>query len=175
MRSKIPTALLVACGIFVLLLFASWLIFRDSSAEADLAASKLPALLLGVYPGLLLGMAAGLFGASFSMLVQLQQRTSQGTLEDVQAAASWHSLLVRCSFGVGAAAILYFFFESGLLEGSLWPKIEELRFVKSKSGTLARVADRNWCLLVIWSFLAGFSENFVPTILVRTETKSQTA
>ena len=26
--------------------------------------------------------------------------------------------------------------------------------------------------VVIWSFLAGFSENFVPTILIRTEAKS---
>ena len=117
-------------------------------------------------------MAAGLFGATFSMLVQLQQRTSQGTLEDVQAAAGWHSLLVRCSFGVGAAAILYFFFESGLLQGSLWPDIEDLKFLASSTGAVDRVANKNWCLLVIWSCLAGFSENFVPTILIRTEAKS---
>jgi hypothetical protein len=135
--------------------------------------SKLVASTVSAYPGLVLAMAAGLFGATFSMLVQIQQRTSQGTLDDIQSAASWHSLIVRCSFGLGAAAILYFFFESGLLEGSLWPSIDNLEFVESKTGNLQRVPNKDWCLLVIWSFLAGFSENFVPTILIRTEAKEQ--
>ena len=126
-----------------------------------------------LYPGLLLAMAAGLFGATFSMLMQTQRRTSSGTLDDVEAAASWHTLLVRCSFGVGAAAILYFFFRSGLLEGSLWPKLTDLKFEAFTQGTEQRIPNRDWCLLVIWSFVAGFSENFVPTILVKTEEKGQ--
>jgi hypothetical protein len=167
MTMKILLNSALALRLFFFLLFLSWWTFESSGLNAESPAA--------VYPGLILAMAAGLFGASFSMLVQLSQRTSQGTLEDVQAAAGWHSLLVRCSFGVGAAAILYFFFESGLLQGSLWPDIEDLKFKVSSTGKIARVANNNWCLLVIWSFLAGFSENFVPTILIRTEARNQPA
>src|SRR4051794_35382602 len=126
-----------------------------------------------MYPGLLLAMAAGLFGATFSMLVQIQSRTSFDTLDDIEAASSWHTLLVRCSFGVGAAAILYFFFRSGFLEGSLWPNLIKLKFETFEAGDTPLIPNRDWCLLVIWSFVAGFSENFVPTILVKTEQRSQ--
>lgn len=120
------------------------------------------------YPGLIIAMSAGLFGATFSMLIQIQQRTSVGTLDDVEIAASWHTLAVRCSFGIGAASILYFFFESGLLGGELWPNLEELAF----TGDV--VPNKNWSLLVIWSFIAGFSENFVPKMLMNTERRSET-
>jgi hypothetical protein len=59
------------------------------------------------------------------------------------------------------------------LEGSLWPKLTDLKFEAVTEGTERRIPNRDWCLLVIWSFVAGFSENFVPTILVKTEEKGQ--
>jgi hypothetical protein len=119
----------------------------------------------GNYPGLILAMISGAFGASFSMLVQTQRRGSEGTLEDIRTAGNWKTLLIRSAFGFGAASILYFFFNSGLLEGSLWPKLDGIKFSSP-------VPSRDLCLLVIWSFVAGFSENFVPNILVKTEQRS---
>lgn len=119
----------------------------------------------GKYPGLILAMFSGAFGASFSMLVQTQRRGSEGTLEDIRTAGNWKTLFIRSAFGLGAAAILYFFFNSGLLEGSLWPKLGEITFSSP-------IPSRSMCLLVIWSFIAGFSENFVPNILVKTEQRS---
>lgn len=142
------------------------------------------------YPGILIAMSAGFLGASFSMLIQNQQRVSDGSLEDLTAASSWHTLIVRGSVGLGAAVILYFFFESGLLEGSLWPDLKELGYSQIISSTAAEqgadtsdavretsiiVPNRNWCLLVIWCFLAGFSETLVPTILQKTEEKATQA
>ena len=119
----------------------------------------------GKYPGLMLAMISGAFGASFSMLVQSQRRGSEGTLEDIRTAGNWKTLLIRSAFGFGAASILYFFFNSGLLEGSLWPKLEEINFSSP-------IPNRSMCLLVIWSFVAGFSENFVPNILIKTEQRN---
>lgn len=119
----------------------------------------------GQYPGLILAMISGAFGSSFSMLVKTQQRGSEGTLEDIRTAGNWKTLLIRSAFGLGAASILYFFFNSGLLEGSLWPELDKIDFSSP-------IPSRSMCLLVLWSFIAGFSENFVPNILVKTEQRS---
>lgn len=135
-------------------------------------------VVFATYPGIFIAMSAGFLGATFSMLIQNQQRVSQGTLEDLTAASGWHTLLVRGSVGLGAAVILYFFFESGLLEGSLWPKLTQLDFTTVSSANGSRslsVPNRNWCLLVIWCFLAGFSETLVPNILQKTEDKSSSS
>jgi hypothetical protein len=131
-----------------------------------------PLVLFRTYPGLILAMVSGFFGATFSMLIQSNRRATEGTLEDLSGACAWHTLFVRGSVGLGAAAILYFFFESGLLEGSLWPKLKELKYVQLEGGVKGLVPNKEWCLLVIWSFLAGFSETLVPNILSKTEQKS---
>lgn len=129
-------------------------------------------VLFSVHVGLLVGMSAGLFGAAFSMLTQSQRRASQGTLEDIGAGADWHTLLIRGAFGVGGATIVYFFFDSGLLEGTLWPKLNELGFNPVTNNETLKVPNRHLCLLVIWCFIAGFSETFVPNILVNTEART---
>ena len=119
-------------------------------------------------------MASGFFGATFSMLLQSRKRASEGSLEDLSAASSWTTLTVRASVGLGAAAILYFFFRSGLLEGSLWPDLSKLEFHPGELVRESLVPNRHWCLLIIWCFIAGFSETFVPNILTQTEAKSET-
>jgi hypothetical protein len=122
-----------------------------------------------VYPGLFIAMSAGLLGANFSMLIQSQRRCAEGSLEELIAASSWYTLLVRGCVGLGGAVIIYFFFESGLLEGNLWPDLNDLGF-REISGTTAKyVPNQNVCLLVIWCFLAGFSETLVPAVLEKTE------
>lgn len=127
------------------------------------------------YPGLLVALSAGFFGATFSMLLQSQRRTSDAvSLDDLRAASSWRTLIVRGSVGLGGAAILYFFFRSGLLDGNLWPNLTELAFepLVNAGPRGGLVPNQNWCLLVIWCFLAGFSETLVPSILSSTEKKA---
>ncbi len=131
-----------------------------------------PLVLFRTYPGLIVAMVSGFFGATFSMLVQSSRRATEGTLEDLSGACAWQTLIVRGCVGVGAAAILYFFFRSGLLEGSLWPKLNELQYDPLKDGVKGLVPNKDWCLLVIWSFLGGFSETLVPNILSKTEQKA---
>ena len=138
--------------------------------------------LFQTYPGLIVAMASGFLGATFSMLLQSRNRASEGTLDDVSAASSWRTLTVRGSVGLGGAVILYFFFRSGLLDGNLWPDLNELGFdqLVEKVGEnqipfgLWVVPNEDWCLLIIWCFIAGFSETFVPNILVQTQARSTT-
>ena len=124
------------------------------------------------YPGLIVALASGFFGATFSMLLQTQRRAAATSLDDLSSASSWRTLMVRSSVGLGGAAILYFFFESGLLEGSLWPKLEALAYQPLGNGGTRLVPNQDLCLLVIWCFLGGFSETLVPNILTRTEEKA---
>ena len=127
------------------------------------------------YPGLIVALASGFFGATFSMLLHTQRRTSEGTLEDLSSACSWRTLIVRGSVGLGGAAILYFFFRSGLLAGNLWPDLGKLGYEALADSSERLVPNQQWCLLVIWCFLGGFSETLVPNILTKTEEKASIA
>lgn len=164
----------IAIAVFAVVLFASSL------------APETVGHLFNTNTGLIVGMSAGLFGAAFSMLTQSQRRVSEGTLEDLDVAAEWHTLAIRGAFGIGGATILYFFFNSGLLAGSLWPDLNNLGTTNilsaqaQEAGTTAEsgagvfiVPNKDFCLLIIWCFIAGFSENFVPNILVRTENRTK--
>ncbi len=124
------------------------------------------------FPGILIAMAAGFLGAMFSMLIKNRQRVSEGSLEELRAISSFPNLIVRGSVGLGAGVILYFFFDSGLLVDSLWPNLKELGFDELKYDNSVKVPNKDLCLLVIWCFLAGFSENLVPGILQKTEQKA---
>jgi hypothetical protein len=139
-------------------------------------------MLEGMPYGLVIAMASGLFGASFFMMVELQRRIAQGGVADVRDMWTVPMLLLRCIVGVGAASILYFFFRSGLLEGSLWPDLGALGFQP-----VARVMDGEgreigylnagrkivpntaFALLIVWSFIAGYSQTLVPNLLLSTE------
>lgn len=61
--------------------------------------------------------------------------------------------------GAVFASVLLFTFIGGLVQGSLFPSIQ----VGSWTDLNLRVPD--WSKLLVWSFIAGFSERFVPDLL----------
>jgi hypothetical protein len=131
--------------------------------------------------GLLIAMVSGLFGASFFMLIDLHDKVGKGDTADLREMWAWRFLLLRCIVGVGAASILYFFFRSGLLEGSLWPNLGSLGFEEVQragkwylnEGTRT-VPNRDFALLIVWSFVAGYSQTLVPGLLLKTEGRATT-
>ncbi|MEX2520270.1 MAG: hypothetical protein WD969_13170, partial [Paracoccaceae bacterium] len=121
-------------------------------------------------------LTAGLFGAAFSMMAQTRKRVEISTLEDMRASARFAMLLFRLGVGIGAAMILYFVFETEFLgQGSLTPKLTEVGFSVSLQPTALFTSigglspNRDLSLLMLWSFVAGFSEVLVPSILRQTE------
>ena len=124
-------------------------------------------------------LAAGLFGAAFSMMAQTKKRVEAATLEDMRTNARFAMLLFRLGVGIGAAMILYFVFDTGLLgDGTLTPKLREAGFDASLASTSLFTSigglspNKDLSLLMLWSFVAGFSEVLVPSMLRQAEAKA---
>lgn len=129
----------------------------------------------------------GLFGALFSRLLYLQSNWNALTIGGLKDARDYASILLRASVGMIGAVIVFFFLKSGIVSGGLFPDftqigIEGFKFPPPAPGETADYAARDipvsfrlyypsksWALLVVWSFLAGFSERLVPSILRETE------
>jgi hypothetical protein len=104
---------------------------------------------------------AGTWGAAFSMLTSLKDRLQASELDDLKLIQPWVMIFSRSLIGTGAGCVLYFLVRSDLLGGEAFPKSAEL--LKADFKSLA--------LLVIWSFIAGFSEKLIPGILEKNVSK----
>ena len=102
-----------------------------------------------------------------------------GALKD---ARDFTSIFLRGAVGMTGAVVVYYFLLSGVIGGGLFPNFREiglhqLSFMEKSADNVVpdAVALRlilpniHLALLVVWSFLAGFSERLVPSILQSTE------
>ncbi|MGH8591556.1 MAG: hypothetical protein ACREXX_20250 [Gammaproteobacteria bacterium] len=136
---------------------------------------------------LLAGLAGG-WGAGFSMLASLKERLDSAGLNDLKLMRSGWILWSRPLIGVGAACILLFFMTSGLLGGTAFPNFA----AKQGSSASAQVAagqpapaattdgstqspQMQISLLIVWCFIAGFSERLVPALIAKTEDRAGSA
>jgi len=138
---------------------------------------------------LLVSALAGGWGAAFSMLSSVKGRLESADLNDLKLMRSGWILWSRPLIGVGAAAILYFFTASGLLAGAAFPtfttRMEVVAAQAAAANTAATTgtpapalpspppARTQLALLIVWCFLAGFSERLVPSLLAKTEDRAQ--
>ena len=102
----------------------------------------------------------GLLGALFSRLITLQRPRSKLTLEELRDAKKFGYIFLRACIGACGALIIYFFFQSEMVKSDVFPKF--MNGVMSSDG-------KNSALLIIWSFIAGFSEWLVRSVLSSTE------
>lgn len=107
--------------------------------------------------------SSGFLGASFSLLIGLNEHIARASLEDLRVMHRLNFILKRTFVGIGAALTTYFLLQSGLLENIL---AEELlpRLPVEDDGEPSKTYP-NISKLIIWAFIAGFSEMFVPRIL----------
>jgi hypothetical protein len=131
------------------------------------------ALMVAFRPGfgdaamLVLAALAGGWGASFSMLWSLKRRLERTELDDLKLMRPGVMLLARALIGAGAACIFYFFLRSELLAGTAFPTLRD--------GAATPDWGKHLAMLIVWCFLAGFSEKFVPGLLRKTEGQSTAA
>jgi hypothetical protein len=123
----------------------------------------------------------GAFGAFFSRLVYILRNWDRLPIREIESAKSPGALILRGSVGMCGALVVFFFLKSGLIEGNLFPDFKEigLDFLNYPTSNLPAttswqvmqvvVPSKSLALLVMWSFLAGFSERLVPSIVSRAE------
>jgi hypothetical protein len=116
----------------------------------------------------------------------LQKAQLDMSLDEAGTYYSKRYVILRIMVGTVGAIIIYFFVGSGLIEGNFVPNIRELTyapalvekneiqtFLGTQTGT-AMVPAVNMCLLIVWAFIAGFSEQLVPSLLDETARRVQT-
>jgi hypothetical protein len=123
-------------------------------------------------------LTAGLFGAFFSRLMTLQTDGPKLSMDELRAAREFSSIALRGCVGMCGALVVFFFLQSGIVQGSLFPNFTSIGLdagsVPLTSGGTkvlnSLLPKKDLALLVVWCFLAGFSERLVPSILTSTET-----
>ena len=120
---------------------------------------------------------AGMFGAFVSALRRLysfQDIFPSERYQVLMKGTNWYIIAyssIPPLIGLIASTILYIVFASGMLSGDLFPKfkckgedcsdfVEFLRNWKPEQAT-------DYAKAIVWGFIAGFSERFVPDILNR--------
>jgi hypothetical protein len=117
-------------------------------------------------------LVSGLLGAFFSRLLTIQRDWGKMSLDEVFLHRELSYSLLRAGVGVCGALLMFFFFKSGLIDGAVFPKFENLSMdlIQTADGTMAFVVpSKDLALVTVWCFLAGFSESLVPSILSNTE------
>lgn len=180
---RVVAAGLVACTLFVL---PFGLLYHEAWRTAG--TPYVPPFEGWVWLPLWTALTAGFFGAMFSRLTFLQSNWNLLSLGALRDARDIWSILLRGAVGMTGAVVVYYFLLAGVVDGALFPKFDQIGlqqlYVPARAtATEAGAADplgpvplrlilpnTHLALLVVWSFLAGFSERLVPSILQSTET-----
>jgi hypothetical protein len=119
----------------------------------------------------------GFMGAIFSRLVTLQRQWDVMPLDELYSARTRSYIFLRATIGTLGALVVYFFLQSGLVKGSVFPDFDNisLNMKALDSGQGIRwpsallLPSSGMALLIMWSFIAGFSETLVSNILDNTQ------
>jgi hypothetical protein len=109
---------------------------------------------------ILTAMASGWLGTAFSMLLGLRNKLTVSSLQDLKVIHRIDYIFSRTIIGLTSGLLLYYFFQSQMLTGTLFPQFQAENPIFD---------DKGYALLVVWCFLSGFSEKLVPDLLSNTE------
>jgi hypothetical protein len=123
----------------------------------------------------------GFLGAYLSRLIAFQNTAVTLSVDDLENGYSWHFLMVRLLVGGLSSVILYFVVSGHLIGGELFPAPDDgasggfgpLWTVHNGAGMPYEGPSANFAKLIVWCFIAGFSERFLPDSLSALETKSR--
>lgn len=159
---RVTVVILVGVAIVVLAVLLNIIGIIKETPPATL----LPVLFVGAMGGLL----------SMQQRYQNVSREGDPIANISQMMQNWSRLFLPAISGAIFAALLYMLFIGGLLEGDVFPKVgSNAGTTNNEDGTSmwdflrhARPgSNRDYAKLIIWSFMAGFAERFVPDTLSR--------
>lgn len=163
-----PVAWWIAVGVLVLSLTALGAFFLAYGRPSD-AGRSVPFALLA------LAMLSGAIGGFVSMQRRLQTINSEGAplVDLLELQYGQFTVLLSPVSGAIFAALLYMVFVGGLVGGDLFPRFmhpadpsgaaARFSFTQLNSAGPATAAD--FGKLIVWAFIAGFAEKFVPDTL----------
>jgi hypothetical protein len=123
----------------------------------------------------------GFLGAYLSRLIAFQNTAPMLSFDDLENSYSWHFLMVRLLVGGLSSVIVYFVISGNLIGGELFPAADAgatggfgaLWSVIDGGGMRYEGPSANFAKLIVWCFIAGFSERFLPDSLSALEAKSR--
>ncbi|MBU1168104.1 MAG: hypothetical protein KKD44_00930 [Proteobacteria bacterium] len=158
-------------GIFFMV---SFLVFFMQYMFPDMTESLFNIKDAGTKTSLILtALSAGWMGASFSMMMSLKRRLRISNLNDLRIQSKFGFIVSRIFIGMGASLVMFYFIQSGILKGDIFPVLLNSNDIVSRiteQGVPIRIiTHKHQALLIMWCFIAGFSESLVPAILAKTE------
>jgi hypothetical protein len=157
---------------FVVLILPYLFIYLDFSPQQQVVSGGWWTLL-----PLWTALTAGLFGAFFFRLTDINNQSTAMSVDKAVLQAKWSYTLLRAGVGVCGGLVVYIFLRSGIATGALFPVFNEVSIdlvpVKAPDAVTMTFAmpSKAVALLTLWSFLAGYSEKLVPGILGSAEQK----
>jgi hypothetical protein len=123
----------------------------------------------------------GFLGAFMSRLIAFQNTATQLSVDDLENGYSWQFLMVRLLVGGLSSVILYFIISGHLIGGELFPSPDDgasggfgaLWTQHNGAGMPYEGPSANFAKLIVWCFIAGFSERFLPDSLSALEAKNR--
>lgn len=114
-------------------------------------------------------MLIGLCGAYFSRLTSFNSNADLD-YDALVSSYRFRNLVLRGGIGMLAAVVMYYLIYSGLIAGDLFPAPNSLNSIASMfSGEDPLVPSKETAKLMVWAFIAGFSERLVTGTLERLE------
>ena len=92
--------------------------------------------LVGNLDYLVIALGAGLVGATFSMVVTSKSRLAASSFDELKALRRITYVITRSLIGLGAALILYFILQAGILTGSVFPNFTPPDLVEHKTNNV---------------------------------------
>jgi hypothetical protein len=123
----------------------------------------------------------GFLGAYLSRLIAFQTSGAALGFDELDNGYSWNFLLVRLLVGGLSAVVVYFLISGQLIGGGLFPTPEDVKLGGfgvlwssfDVDGKSYEAPTPNFAKLIVWCFISGFSERFLPDQLGSLDAKSK--